>query len=145
MLQGCSHRRIARTLGINRETVSRHAKLQKEPPEPAIPTSGAEPDPNATPAISTAGPEPDQNSKPAISTLGKKFSAGRKSSCEPFASAIRSKGELGLTAQRIFQDLVADQGFTGSYSSVKRFVRRLEEKTPIPFRRMEVDLGFRSA
>ncbi|MEC4683010.1 MAG: hypothetical protein VST70_04950 [Nitrospirota bacterium] len=48
---------------------------------------------------------------------------------------------LGLTTQQIFQDPVADQGLTGSHSSVKRFIRRLEEKTPIPFRRMEVDHG----
>ena len=141
LLQGWSHRHIARTLGINRETVSRYAKLQKEPPKPAIPTAGSEPNPDSNPAISTAGPAPDPNANPAISTLGKTFATGRKSSCDPFASAIRSQCDLGLTAQRIFQDLVADQGFTGSYSSVKRFVRRLEEKTPLPFRRMEVDPG----
>ena len=90
---GVVHRRIARTLGINRETVSRHAKLQKEPPRPAIPTAGSDPDPI---------------SNPAISTLGKTFASGRKSSCDPFASEIQSKCDLGLTAQRIFQDLVAD-------------------------------------
>lgn len=141
LLQGWSHRRIARTLGINRETVSRYAKLQKEPQKPAIPTPGSELDPDPNPAISTAGSESDPKSNPAISAAKQKFAVGRKSSCEPFDSEIRSKCELGLTAQRIFQDLVADQAFTGSYSSVKRYVRRLEAKTPLPFRRMEVDPG----
>jgi transposase len=54
---------------------------------------------------------------------------------------IRSKLDLGLTAQRIFQDLVADHGFTGSYYSVRRFVGRLGTKLELPFRRMECGPG----
>ena len=46
-----------------------------------------------------------------------------------------------LSAQRIWQDLTADPGFTGSYDSVKRFVRRLGATTPLPFRRMECGPG----
>jgi transposase len=44
--------------------------------------------------------------------------------------------ELGLTAQRIWQDLV-EEGFSGRYASVKRFVHRLGAERPLPFRRME--------
>jgi hypothetical protein len=43
----------------------------------------------------------------------------------------------GLSAQRIYQDLVSEHGFTGGYDSVKRFVRRLEQRVELPFRRME--------
>jgi transposase len=43
----------------------------------------------------------------------------------------------GLSAQRIYQDLVAGHGFTGSYDAVKRFVRQLSQRTELPFRRME--------
>ena len=54
---------------------------------------------------------------------------------------IQAKLDQGLSAQRIWQDLVAEHGFAGSYDSVKRFVRRLAARTPLPFRRMECAPG----
>lgn len=44
-------------------------------------------------------------------------------------------------AQRIYQDLVTDHGFVGSYYSVRRFVRRLEKSQELPFRRIECEPG----
>jgi transposase len=67
-------------------------------------------------------------------------STGPPSQCEPFREAILAKLEIGLSAKRIHQDLIED-GFTGSYDSVKRFVRRLGASTPLPFRRMECEPG----
>ena len=61
--------------------------------------------------------------KPAISTAG--TIAGRKSQCEPLAEAILAKVEVGLGAQRIYQDLVEENGFADSYESVKRLVGKL--------------------
>jgi len=107
--RGWSYRRIARALGIHRETVARHAS----------PLTGTD-------------------SKPAISTPGV---AGRPSECRGFQDAILAKVEKGLSALRIHQDLVHEHGFSGSYQSVKRFVRRLRRSTPLPFRRMECDPG----
>ena len=40
--------------------------------------------------------------------------------------------KLGLTAQRIYQDLRDEQGFSGKYSSVRRFVR-CDNRKPRPF------------
>jgi hypothetical protein len=54
---------------------------------------------------------------------------------------ILAKVDQQLTAQRIWQDLVAEQGFRGSYDSVKRFVRRLGQGRPLPFRRLECGPG----
>ena len=54
---------------------------------------------------------------------------------------MRAKCALGLSAQRIYQDLVADHGFTGSYYCVRRFVRRLEKSQELPFRRIECEPG----
>ena len=48
---------------------------------------------------------------------------------------------VGLSAQRIYQDLVGEHGFAGSYQAVKRFVRQLRQTQPIPFVRMEVEPG----
>ncbi|QDU92282.1 Integrase core domain protein [Lignipirellula cremea] len=51
------------------------------------------------------------------------------------------KCELGLSAQRIYQDLVAEHDFEGKYWSVYRFVKALEVTQEAPFRRMEVEPG----
>ena len=56
--------------------------------------------------------------------------AGRKSQCEPLAEAILAKVEVGLSARRIYQDLVEENGFADSYESVKRFVRKLRASHP---------------
>ncbi|MBU0639003.1 MAG: IS21 family transposase [Planctomycetes bacterium] len=64
--------------------------------------------------------------------------ATSQSQCEPFRAVILAKLDQGLSAQRIHhQDLVAEHGFSGKYHSVRRFVRRLGEAAPLPFRRME--------
>ena len=66
--------------------------------------------------------------------------AGR-SQCEPFRPVIVAKLEQGLSAQRIYQDLVSEHGYDGSYWSVRRFVARLGAATPLPMRRMECAPG----
>jgi IS30 family transposase len=105
--RGWSRRRIARELGIDRETVGRYLRLAK----PAISTTGLEGAGEAKPAIPTAGSEEAGEAEPAISTAGN----GRKSQCEPLAEVIKAKAELGLSGQRIYQDLVGENSFTDSY------------------------------
>jgi transposase len=63
-----------------------------------------------------------------------------RSACEPYRKVILEKLELGLTAQRIYQDLVAE-GFEHQYHSVRRFVSKLRKTSPLPFRRMECEAG----
>jgi transposase len=63
---------------------------------------------------------------------------GPANACEPFRELILSKLDAGLSGVRIFQDLRDEQGFQASYSSVRRFVQRLQKTTPLPFRRIEV-------
>jgi transposase len=92
--RGWSRRRMARELGIDRETVGRYLLL----------------------------------AKPAISTTGK--GVERKSQCEPLAEVIMAMAEVALSAQRIYQDLVKENGFTDSYQSVKRIVRKLRAAQP---------------
>src|SRR5688572_15250051 len=120
--RGWSRRRIARELGINRETVGRYLRLAQ--PKPAISTLGSEPDSDAKPAISTTGSTP-----------------GRQSLCEPYSPIIEAAVAAGLSAQRIYQDLICAHSFPGSYQAVKRFVRHLRQAQPIPFVRMEVEPG----
>ena len=67
--------------------------------------------------------------------------SGRKSLCEPFREIIEGKVERGLSAQRIWQDLVGEHGFDGGYQSVKRLCRLMRATLPLPFRRMECEPG----
>ena len=71
----------------------------------------------------------------------KTVSVGRPSLCEAYREIIEAKLAAQLSAQRIWQDLVAEHGFEGKYDSVKRFVRRLVHRRPLPMRRMEVAAG----
>ena len=146
---GWSQRRIARELGIDRETVARYRRLAREAgaPKPAIPPAGSEPVQTPNPAIVPPGSDVRAalscpaagSSDPAISPTGSK--PGRVSHCEPFEDFIKAGLDGGLSAQRIYQDLVSEQKFVGGYDSVKRFVRQLEQANPLPFRRMESEPG----
>jgi len=120
---GWSHRRIARELDIHRETVGRHLRLVH--PKPATVLTSAEPDPAAKPAIPLTG----------------SLAAGRQSLCVPMEAVIAAAVQAGLSAQRIYQDLICDHAFTGGYHSVQRFVRQLLQTQPVPFVRMEVEPG----
>jgi hypothetical protein len=77
----------------------------------------------AKPAISITAKQAGKGEpKPAISITG--ILAGHRSHCKPLAEAIAAK--VGLSAQRIYQDLVEQNGFGDSYQSVQRFVRKLK-------------------
>jgi hypothetical protein len=49
--------------------------------------------------------------------------------------------EQGLSTQRIYQDLVSEQGFTRGYWSANRYMQRLGKSSSLPFRRLEVAPG----
>ncbi len=66
---------------------------------------------------------------------------GSRSQCKRFREPIIGKLNQGLSAQRIFQDLVQEYGFSGKYRSVRRFVGHLRKTTPLSFRRVEVAPG----
>ena len=64
------------------------------------------------------------------------------SKAEPYRELIeRMLREQGCTGQVIFERLKDNHDFGGSYSSIKRFIRRLEEKEPEAFIRVETAPG----
>jgi transposase len=117
--RGWSARRIARELGVHRETVGRHLR-----PKPAKVTTGFS--------------EGESDSKPAKVTTG---SEGGRSTCAPWRTMIEAFLDQGLSAVRIHQDLVREHGFPGGYEAVKRYVRRSAARLELPFRRMECQPG----
>ena len=116
--QGWFYRKIARELGIDRATVKRY--LSEEDSKPAISPIGSK--------------EGESVSNAAIVPHGSSsiIAAGRRSECEPWREVIVEALKLGLSAQRIYQDLVSDHSFSHSYDSVKRFVRRLDQSAQLP-------------
>lgn len=137
--RGWSRRRIARELGVDRETVTRHLRGAVES-NATIAPSGSEPieaESNATTAP-LGSPGPEDGAHVANAAIG---AAGRSSECEPFRAVIVTAWERDLSAQRIYQDLVTEHGFTGSYYSVRRFIRRLGRRSELPVRRMECEAG----
>jgi transposase len=100
---GWSYRRIQRETGVHRDTVARYDPGR--PPKPAKATAGS-------------------ISKPAG------VAPGSTSTCEPYREYINKALDQGLTAQRIWQDIREEYGFSHSYTSVKRFVRLLKKRRP---------------
>jgi transposase len=122
---GWSQRRIARELGIHPDTVGRYVHLSGGDSKPA-----------------TNAPTGSEGAKPVKAPTGSGDANSRnetsgRSQCESFREIIEDKIQGGLSRQRIYQDLRDEYGFEGSYYSVRRFVKRLGDDRPIPFRRME--------
>jgi len=146
--KGWSKRRIARELQIDRQTVRKYLRAASNSPPLSIPDT-AQADSGQNHPLSTPGSERPSDQNHPLSTLGnlevtavveRVFAepSGRPSKCQTYAEQIEAKLHLGLTAQRIYQDLVSEVGFKGSYQAVKRFVRRLKESSPTPICRVEV-------
>lgn len=160
---GWSLRRIEQETGVRRETGSAYLKAagiavrppgawgRRGPAKPAnevttglIPAEVPELNPNPNPEnLPNKGKSHPEDSKPANEVAtgsGAELAVGSKnpkltpSLCEPFREAIELGLSRGRNAMAIWQDLVADHGFCGAYSSVKRFVRKLQGNQPVEAR-----------
>jgi transposase len=130
---GWKIRRIAKELGISRNTVRQYLRAVSVSAQ-GPPSSESHPDPVQTdPPFDRRDGQIDP-----LSTAGK---IGRKSLCEEHRAVIGLKVVRGLSAQRIFQDLVCEVGFGGSYESVKRYVGKLRLTQPQLICRVEVQPG----
>lgn len=146
--RGWSFRRIACELGVHRETVARHVRLAASKPAKAPAGNCACADRSA--AVDSAcesGDSADSGLEGAIvpnDQAGAQNSTSPepcRSACAPWRDVILAKLAVGLSARRIYQDLVSEHGFAGSYYSVKRFVRKLGASSNVPYRRMECAPG----
>jgi transposase len=115
-------------------------------PKPAISHTGLGGDLAPKPAISHTGSDGPASSDDALlsgmiashaAATANAASSGRHSGCTPFRELIQAKLDQGLSAQRIWQDLRTEHGFTHSYYSVLRFAAKLRPNHELPFRRIE--------
>ena len=117
-------RRIARDLGISRNTVARYRVWAGRH---SVLEGGPLPDPAALASLLTPAP----TERPAH----------EQSLVEPWRERVLALHERGVEGQAIWQLLVEEHGFTGSYSSVKRFLRRLAPARSRATLRLEVEPG----
>lgn len=142
--QGWSGRRIAKTLGIGRGTVSRHLRQQAEADSnrAIAPIDPARVGAASNEAIAPTGSGPPASSAEPVSATADRPSAGPQSKAARWRDFILGKHAQGLSARRIHQDLVAEQGAEEvSYDSVRRFLKRNGAVRSVPFRRMECEPG----
>jgi len=126
---GWSDRNISKTIGVDRGTVSKYRKKNQNPPEmptdnkgqnqPEVPAGDIEQNPPNVPT----GPEPS-TSAPLI-----KLPSTNSVQLHPYIETVKDLFDKRLTAQRIYQDLVEQHDYKGSYDSVKRYVRKFRKRT----------------
>lgn len=129
---GWSYRKIERETGVRRETISRYDQQRESNPAKVFPGSG-EPE-SPLPTVNGADSEAaDSNaakvfpgSEPNAAKVFLGVERQSRSQSAPYQDVITAKLDKRLSLQRIWQDLVEDYGYGGSYESVKRFVRTLD-------------------
>jgi len=145
---GWSLRRIEAATGIRRETASGYLRSagialrtsggwgRKAPPTPTtlVATSSCDSKPAIEVIAGSGGPLPDDDSKPANKVITGFLPSEAipaqdvqrtASSSEAYRELIEMELTRGRNAMGIYQDLVDKHGFTSSYQSVQRFVRKL--------------------
>ena len=135
-----SQHEISRKVGIDRKTIRKYIR-QNDPG--SLSENGYSLPPTDVVAI---GQVEDQSQNPpprppvySVDTENIPFHA--RSACGPHRQWIEEQVRLGRNAMSIYQDLVERFNFNHKYNSVKRFVRKLKQKTPKQFDRLEFPPG----
>jgi transposase len=134
---GWTLRRIEKVTGVRRETISAHLKaagIDVRGPRRRSLTASDSSKPassdSAVPCEGTPNPASSPGSDAAATEPANVSARVSSSACEPYRDFIEEAVRRDRTAKSIWQDLVDDHAFTGTYECVKRFVRRLRGTTP---------------
>jgi transposase len=124
---GWTDRAISRYTNVHRTTIAKYrAQIQNVPKVSTDLDSEADPGFQSVPKVPTDSAAPPPTNSSVI---------------VPHREYIRSQILLSLTARRIYQDLVEERAFTGSYDSVKRYVRKMHKRHPQYFERLPTIAG----
>jgi len=143
--EGWSSRKINKALKIHRKTISRYrAEWKREqasglniscadgpPPSDSVPCQSVPPKCPPEGVAHFQLPTGSESDQLIVS----------KSQAAKFHVTIHQKLEYGQHAQSIFQDLVTEHDYHGSYDSIKRYVRQLKQNTPNLYARIETSPG----
>ena len=147
LTNGVSQREIERKVRVDRKTVRKYARIEKNKKQTGD-------DNSKSPGVATGSDvETGQNPPPRppaheASISAFEFSddaysipAHARSACEPHRLWIEEQVRLGRNAVSIYQDLVERFAFEHKYNSVKRFCRALRRKNPVQYDRLEFGPG----
>ena len=140
---GWSDRRIQRETRISRITVAKYRKsFQTSPQVPAgFPAEKGQNDPQVPTGSGEHWVVPETLLADADIDTSPPLPPPRNALLLPHLSAIKKSLTQGLTTQRIYQDLVEEGTYHGSYDSIKRYVRKVRKKAPHFFERLPVFPG----
>ncbi|MBN1459859.1 MAG: IS21 family transposase [Armatimonadetes bacterium] len=126
---GWTYRRIEAETGVRRETVSRYDRERRANAAKVFLGSEGSEVPSEGVSTCLEGSKPAKVFAGSGSNAAKVFAGSTplRSLAAPYHDAILGKLEQGLSRQRIWQDLVEEYGYGGSYESIKRYVRRLPQ------------------
>jgi len=146
---GWSNRKINRSTGIHRDTVSIYRK-KWEQEHTAVEVdnsdqSSSEPTANKSEKLIQSVPPtggskcpPGQVAHFEVPTDSKEVEKQpSKSKVAVYDTEITEKLKAGQNARSIYQDLYVEESYRGSYDSVKRYVRKLNKKDPKLYARIE--------
>lgn len=151
--QGWSDRKIHNSIGLHRKTISRYRKEwlrsqhEKSTPHVVSHTSYSDLDLSAK---TVQNAPPGQNKVPTegvvhfeVPTDPEKRDTVNisKSKAAAYHEVIDQKLQNGQHAVSIYQDLVCEYDYHGSYDSIKRYIRKLKQKTPDLYARIETPPG----
>jgi len=143
--KGWSNRKINKALEVDRRTISRYRHLwAKAKDQSAI----ADP---LTEGIDKLQPI-SQNAPPKCPPMGvvhfqvptdppESTFIRSKSQASQFHDTITQKLDKGQQARSVYQDLVIEQDYRGSYDAVKRYIRKLKKLSPKLYTRIETPSG----
>ena len=128
---GESERRIAQDMGISRPTIHKYHELARQ--QGYLEREAEIPSDEVLQGVLGPGPQPPK----IISSL------------EPYCEVVKTLRKQEVEMVAIWQRLKEDYGYSGSYSSVRRYVAHLEPKQPEAYARvhcaageeMQVDFG----
>ncbi|MCA9151057.1 MAG: IS21 family transposase [Planctomycetales bacterium] len=148
---GWSQRKISEAVGVDRKTIrrllqqaaSKGTSAPSEAPTGLIADAEASKGTTSSSQAPTGPPAVAQDAGPTCEqVVASTVAQPSRSTCQAFHELIVAALQQRLTAKRIYQDLVVDHGFTGSYWAVNRYVKCLEKKDDLPFRRLETAPGY---
>jgi transposase len=146
LTNGISQREIERKVHVDRKTVRKYARIEKNKKQTGD-------DNSKSPGVATdSGACAGQNPPPrppafqafpvsASTDEDEPIPAHARSACEHHRPWIEEQVRLGRNAVAIYQDLVERFAFEHKYNSVKRFCRALRRKNPIQYDRLEFPPG----
>lgn len=137
---GWSDRRITRETGIHRKTVQGYRKQLQNKPEvlSGLPGQPVQTVPIVPPDLLS---QPDQT-VPIVPADSAPLPWSKSVQMLPHREKVWEKLALGLTARRIYQDLVEEEHYAGGYDSVRRYAHKLRKKSPRHFDRLPTKPGW---